>query len=388
MAQVGQTAMKRPGFRVRPLLVFWHRWFGIFATLWLALMGITGSAVVYYGELDTWLNPDLRQVEVPDASRMPAAAWLDSAQQAYPERYVRFIDLPDAAGKSVRISMPARAGGAPSIEVYVDPYSAEVLGHREHDVVSLHPRYLMNFLYELHLDLHLGPLMVWFLGLVSLLWIIDHFAAAYLSFPKLKKWMASFRVRFRQGGHKTTFDLHRAGALWVWPVTLALAVSGVYFNWYEGFVRTVDAVSPVTPRAIFTLEEVEQPVFDPAISFPEAFDIAGQGAGDPEFDMASYNPRTAAYELRAYDPRDIDGYGRRMIVIGGEDGSLISDRHSTEGSAGDVFLAWQYPLHSGKAFGAVGRAIIFVSGILLSIVCITGIMIWARKRAARRKRRS
>lgn len=380
--------MKRPGLRVRPFLVFWHRWFGILAALWLGLMGITGSAVVYYEEIDSWLNSDLRRVEMAGEPAEPGA-WIEAAEQAYPDRYVRFIDLPDEPGKTVRIAMPPTSDDhAPSYEVYVDPYTATVLGHRQHDVVSLHPRYLMNFLYELHLDLHLGPLMMWFLGLVSLLWIVDHLAAAVLSFPVLKKWMASFRIRLGAGGHKTTFDLHRAGGLWMWPVTLALAVSGLYFNWYEGFTKTVDAVSPITPRAIFTLEALDEPVLDPRISLPEAFEIGRQGDASLTYDMATYNPRLAAYEMRAYDPRDIDGYGRRMIVVGGQDGALLSDRHSTEGSAGDVFLAWQYPLHSGKAFGAIGRFIIFVSGIVLTVLCVTGIMIWLRKRSARTRRKT
>jgi uncharacterized iron-regulated membrane protein len=77
-----------------------------------------------------------------------------------------------------------------------------------------------------------------------------------------------------------------------------------------------------------------------------------------------------------------------MIVVGGQDGALLSDRHRTEGSAGDVFLAWQYPLHSGKAFGAIGRFIIFVSGIVLTVLCVTGIMIWLRKRSARTRRKT
>ncbi|MBR9807769.1 MAG: PepSY domain-containing protein [Alphaproteobacteria bacterium] len=381
------SSIRRPGFRVRPLLVFWHRWFGLFAALWLALMAITGSAVVYYEELDSWLNPDLRQVEVITPA-LPPETWLGAAKAEYPDRFIRFVDLPDAPDKSVRIAMPyVEEGKGDEIEVYVDPYTAKVLGYRAHDVMSLQPRYLMNFLYGLHLDLHLGDAMFWFLGLVAFLWIFDHLVSLVLSFPVLRKWLASFRVRWRSGGHKMTFDLHRAGGLWFFPVTLMFAVSAVYFNWYTFFVSSVNAVSPVTQRAIFTLPTRETPDFGPPVSFADALAEAGAVEGRPGIDMASYNPWKGVYELRAYDPRDIDNYGRRMIVVDGESGSVLSDRHSAEGSAGDVFIAWQYPLHSGKAFGGVGRAIIFVSGIALFMLCVTGILIWWRKFKARAKRR-
>ncbi|WP_273240803.1 PepSY-associated TM helix domain-containing protein [Hyphomonas atlantica corrig.] len=379
---------KRPGLRVRPLLVFWHRWFGLFAALWLALMGITGSAIVYYDELDTWMNPDLQRVERGNAFA-PVSEWEATANAAFPDQFVRFVDFPESETRSARLSMSPRPGTtATDLEAYIDPYTAELLGTRAHDVVSLSPRYLMNFLYELHLDLHLGPMMVWFLGLVALLWILDHVAALILSFPNVKKWMASFKVRWGAGSHKVNFDLHRAGGLWFWPVTLVVAVSSLYLTWYEPFVRTVDAVSPITPRAIFSLPARETALYEPALDFSAAHTRVQSDSGHPDVDMASYNPRLGVYELRAFDPRDIDGYGRRMIVVDGESGDILSDRHSTEGSSGDVFIAWQYPLHSGKAFGTIGRIIIFASGFLVTLLCVTGIVIWAKKFRARRAKSS
>ncbi|GGZ39076.1 hypothetical protein GCM10011273_26850 [Asticcacaulis endophyticus] len=277
---------------------------------------------------------------------------------------------------------PYAAGEGGDIDVFVNPYTGQVLGSRTHED-GLGRRHLMNFVYGLHMDLHLGGAMVWFLGLVSLLWVIDHVVAAILSFPSLKKWTASFRVRFRGGGYKRTFDLHRAGGLWLMPITLILAVSGLYFNWYDGFVRTVDAISPTTPRAIFTVPALETPIHDPQVSFGQAMDVVNSVGDQSRIDLMAYNPAKGVYELRLYDPRDIDTYGRRLMVVDGRGGHLISDRHVTEGGAGDVFLAWQYPLHSGKAFGAFGRAVIFVSGLVLTCICVTGLLIWWRKRKAR-----
>lgn len=376
---------KRPNIRIRPLFVLWHRWFGILAALWLALMGLTGSAVVYYDELDVWLNQDLKKVE---ARSEPASVelWFAAARDQFPDRFIRFVDLPGAPDDSVRLSMPSLEDDS-EVEVFVDPYTAELLGSRSYDAAGLGPRNLMNFLYGLHLDLHLGDWMLWFLGLVAFFWILDHAVSVVLSFPTARKWAASFRVRWRKGRHKLTFDLHRAMGLWLWPVTLMFAVSGLYFNWYEHVVAAVDRVSPVTERAIFALPANDAADFAPQIDFDEAFTIAGRLEGAPEVDLASYNPWKAAYELRAHDVRDIDPYGRRMIVVEANSGKVLSDRHITEGTAGDVFLAWQYPLHSGKAFGGIGRAIIFVSGILVAILCITGIILWARKLGARRWRK-
>jgi uncharacterized iron-regulated membrane protein len=52
-----------------------------------------------------------------------------------------------------------------------------------------------------------------------------------------------------------------------------------------------------------------------------------------------------------------------------------------------VFLAWQYPLHSGKAFGWWGRGLIFLAGMSVSWLCVSGILIWWNKQRQRTMRR-
>jgi uncharacterized iron-regulated membrane protein len=55
-----------------------------------------------------------------------------------------------------------------------------------------------------------------------------------------------------------------------------------------------------------------------------------------------------------------------------------------EGTAGDIFVQLQFPLHSGEIAGLAGRIVISISGILVAVLSITGVLIWARKWRARR----
>jgi uncharacterized iron-regulated membrane protein len=226
--------------------------------------------------------------------------------------------------------------------------------------------------------------MLWFLGLVSLLWIIDHLISACISFTVLARWARSFRIRFTAGGYKTLFDLHRAGGLWLFPVTLMFAVSGLYFNWYDIVVRAVDQLSPLTPRYIFTLPDVEQRLLassiDPPIDMVAALKAARIAGGDAKVDMANFLPEKGVFEVRLFDPRDIDPYGRRLLVVDATSGEVRSDHHVTEGGPGNVFLAWMYPLHSGKAFGWPGRIVVFFAGVFLIGIVIAGVKMLLHKR--------
>ena len=89
--------------RVRQALLLWHRWFGLGAALWLLLLAITGSAITFYDELDTWLNPDLRVAPRATEGRGRPVT-LDQAvshvQRAVPGFQPWIIDLPNRPGET------------------------------------------------------------------------------------------------------------------------------------------------------------------------------------------------------------------------------------------------------------------------------------------------
>ena len=73
-----------------------------------------------------------------------------------------------------------------------------------------------------------------------------------------------------------------------------------------------------------------------------------------------------------------------LLTLDGVTGETLADQHAASGSAGDVFMLWQYPMRSGKAFGWPGRLIAFVSGIAFAWCCVSGLLLWRRKFKARR----
>jgi uncharacterized iron-regulated membrane protein len=351
-------------------------------------MAVTGVILVFYSELDQALNTDLYFVQ-PQGVPLPVSTWIESAENAKPNSYVKILHLPDGTDSAAILMLSPQPSltldhDHPS-QLFVDPYTAKILGEREPGELSLDRRNIMNVLYGLHMDLLLGEVMFLFLGLIAFLWLIDHIVSLLLSFPTLSKWRKSFRVRYSKGGYKRLFDLHRAGGVWLFPITMMFAVSSLYFIWYGPVVKLVDSVSPITPRHIFLLPNQELAQIDTRIDMAAAYNIAKQVGGGANVDMMRFFPLKNAYELRIFDPRDIDPHGRRMMVIDAFKGEVLSDRHITEGGAGTQFMAWQYPLHSGKGFGWPGRMLIFFSGLVLIVVIVTGVKIWLRKRIVHQK---
>jgi uncharacterized iron-regulated membrane protein len=75
--------------------------------------------------------------------------------------------------------------------------------------------------------------------------------------------------------------------------------------------------------------------------------------------------------------------GATVVWVDQYRGDILHRRDPRTISAGDTYLLWQFPLHSGEAFGLPGRLIILLSGLSLPLLYATGLWIWWRKRGAR-----
>jgi uncharacterized iron-regulated membrane protein len=374
--------------KLRPVLVLWHRWFGLIAAGWLLLLALTGSFIVFMDEADRAVNPDLRRVEATGAP-LPVQTLVDAVRAAQPGTFVDYLLLPAHPNDSVlAFNAPELTPGRPTQDhefrqIYLNPYTAEILGDRRFGEPGLDARRFSQFMYQLHMNLSLGPVATWLLGLLALLWVFDHIAAVLLSFPTARRWMDSFRVRWRSGSAKLTFDLHRAPGLWLFPITLMLAVTGLAVTWSQETDAAISTVSPITPFPTEALPSLPTPDYRPSVTIDQAMTIARAEADDARVFAVSTHPDKGFYWVRLKDPRDLDEVGGRWVVVDFRDGRVLSDRHVREGSAGDAVKAWLFPLHTGHAFGWPGRILICLSGLVLSGFIVTGVMIFASRQRAR-----
>lgn len=172
------------------------------------------------------------------------------------------------------------------------------------------------------------------------------------------------------------FDLHRASGLWLFPVTLSLAVTGWTLTWHEESRALVRLVAPVSERLHYDFPE------RPAtrdIGLDAALAIAVRNTGSPA-DSVMLLPHEGVYGVRSFDPRDLDGMGRLWTYVAMEGGRIVGQRHDNGQGPGDAFFAWQYPVHSGKAFGLAGRLAVLAGGIATMALCVTGLWLWLRRR--------
>ncbi len=67
----------------------------------------------------------------------------------------------------------------------------------------------------------------------------------------------------------------------------------------------------------------------------------------------------------------------------GSGARLVGDPQPWKGTAADIFVQAQFPLHSGRILGLPGRILISFMGVVVAMLSVTGVIIWWRKRASR-----
>ncbi|MEO9600396.1 PepSY-associated TM helix domain-containing protein [Parasphingorhabdus sp.] len=358
-------------------LKLWHRWFGILIGGWLILLAITGMAIAWYDELDIALNPDLRQTEISHHTPVPLDMIVANAKAALPGLSVNNALLAPETGYTHwligRQALPD--GSMRAMQVFVDPGSGTVEGWRESGALRFDRHHLLDLLYGLHTELLAHEVGATIVGIIGLFWLFDHFFALPLAFPNRQKWQDAFRIAGRKGGLRRLFDWHRAKGMWLWLLTFTIALTGVTLSFPNASRELVQPLSPISGRLHETMPETDDEIgigIDDAISRVTA-DIS-------QVHSVRIFPAVGQYAVRTYDDRDPDNQGRLWTYISMKDGTITGNRHDIGESGGDLFFAWQYPLHSGHAAGIVGRLIVTLVGLMTLLLCYSGLrLVWRRR---------
>ena len=88
------------------------------------------------------------------------------------------------------------------------------------------------------------------------------------------------------------------------------------------------------------------------------------------------------------DDHGAGGVGHRTLYLDGQNGRILGEREPWKGTAADIFVQAQFPLHSGRILGVPGRILISLTGVVVAALSVTGVVIWLKKRKARVGRRA
>lgn len=389
-----------------------HRWTGLVLLPFLLLVGLTGSLLPFHRELDRALSPGLLTVGVPAGrAALDPLALREQVLARHPELSIDSVPLArEVANQALVFQVQGRDATLAYDELYVDPYTGRELGTRMWGDLSQGRVNLVPFLYRLHYSLGTGDAGRAVLGIVALLWTLDCFVGACLTLPLRPprrdctpdrrgsggwpNWMQAWRIRVGSGWYRFSFDLHRAAGLWLWAMLFVIAWSAVSFNLSAVYRPVMGALFGAWEPAMAAASRGPAPDqtsldWDQARSRARALmaKLAVRERFVVERESAlSFDRGARAWRYAVISDLDVSQrLGATQILFDADSGALLASHLPTGRNSAQTVTTWMTNLHTARTAGLPMRMVVSATGLLVSALCVTGAVIWARKRAGRQK---
>lgn len=358
--------------RMREAWLQVHLWLGLTLGLVGALLGISGSLLVYDDALDGWLHP-ARHAITASAAALTMPQYAKRAEDAVGAgARATGVRLPDLEPGPVVVFVRAPGGGAGFQRVYLDPPNGTVL-----DVAS--GTDLLGWLHNFHGSLALRD---WYgreiVGAVGIAMLISALTGLYLWWPRGRWRNAIFGFR---KGFDLPRNLHYTFGIWGLVLLALLSFTGIVISFPEAS-RTVVAMFGDVSRSPRTLQasgqtgrrlDADAVVRIAQGSMPQATPV---GMGFPQ------GP-TGVFRVSLREPGDTTSRSGTAVFVDPVTGAIVHRTERATRTAGDGFLLWQRLLHEGGWLGGVGAAVTFAGGILPPLLMVSGLLMWLRGRRRR-----
>ena len=349
----------------RRVLLFCHLWAALIASVFLLLLGVTGSFIAYEREIDHLVNRRLIEVQ-PNGQPLALGelfAGLEKAHPGFRVTEILFSQRPDSAYE-VYLDPGGEVEGS---VVTVDQYTGRVLGDAR--TASRFVNSVHQFHTHLLMDKHREAAKL-IVGIASIFLL-------FLSCSGIILWWRRklFTINWGGRGKRINFDLHNVLGIFCSLFLFCFALTGIALTW-DGAVNNL--ISKVMPSGDMPKRPRLPAPPDGTIALgPDAILAAARAVlPGAEIDSLSIHPG-APVDLRMKFPEDRTPIGRSRVWLDPYTGKALSVWSTRTAPVGfKLSRMWIREIHTGDIGGWPTQLLACVVSLALPILTITGTLIW------------
>jgi uncharacterized iron-regulated membrane protein len=224
---------------VRKALFQVHLWSGLGAGVYLLLISVTGSVLVYRNEVFRAATP-APIVVTASGERLAEDQLKEAAVRPYPGWTASSVSRPRNPSQAVEITLTFEGREKRRL---IDPYSGKDLG----DAVPLALSVAFSLL-DLHDNLLAGTTGRLVNGFGALSLIALCLTGAIIWWPGIAKWRRSLWPDWKANWRRVNWSLHSTLGLWFFLIVLLWGVTGAYLCFPGWFNDWADTIEPLTPE--------------------------------------------------------------------------------------------------------------------------------------------
>ena len=228
--ELGDDTAARLRPRTRHLLARIHTWIALGLSVYIVVLSVSGSAVVFRREFNQWLVP--RTVESTEGVRLTGDTLAQALAAAYPGHAVVEFREPQRENRPVFVALE-RDGQR--IDRLFDPFAVKDLGSTFPPVLQA-----VEWLVDLHDNLLAGETGRLLNGMGGALFMVLILTGGWLWWPGWRHILRSLKVGKPQASRRFTLQLHSVLGILSFALLFVWALTAIYFAFPEPFEGTVD----------------------------------------------------------------------------------------------------------------------------------------------------
>jgi uncharacterized iron-regulated membrane protein len=373
----------------------WHFYAGLLVIPFMILLAVTGAIYLLKDELNSLFYADLLHVEAQAGEFLPPSAIVAAAVEAKAGSVTAYI-APTTPDSSAVVTVRTELGKQ---RVYVDPYSAAVLGTMSDSGFANTP--FMKLVRKIHSLECFGWVANRVIELVAGWAIVLVVSGIYLWWPRGRD-VGTFKIR--SGTKRRPFwrDLHAVTGLYTGFFIIFLAITGLpwsgfwgdkvntYANqaglgyptgyWEDVPVSTIPMQEAMT-QVNWTLENAPMPQSTPtgqvAFGLDQAvalFDRMGIARG---YVVDLPQGPEGVYTASVY-PDKVSA--ERIIHLDQYSGKVLFDAGFADlGPVGQA-IEWGVSVHMGQEFGRINQLVMLAACFAIVLMSVSAVAMWWQRR--------
>ncbi|ACT93460.1 PepSY-associated TM helix domain protein [Dyadobacter fermentans DSM 18053] len=349
-----------------------HSWLGLFTGIFLILLGLSGSVLVFRTELDQYFNAELLHVTPVDH-----AATDQVLKRCYENITSRYPNLDGIAW----VNPDAEPADAYNFRIYFndtrlftydlglisfDPHTGAVL--REGPSSEFTPSFI-EWLFQFHFSFQLGipgAALTAFFGITMLLSLIT----GAIVYRKMLWRVICFRVKINRKNWRTiSSDLHRIVGVWSLLLNAVIFFTGFWMNLFAFKAKTWENEQVATrPNTLMAAS--------PDRMYREA--LAAMPDLQPTYVYLPTQP-ARKFEVRGYAAGESRIWGSSNSVrVDQQTGEIVQVTRLADKPLGERIEATFFPLHVGNFGGIAVKILYAIIGLTPGLLAVTGFLLWWR----------
>ena len=346
-----------------------HKYSGITLGILLFLSALSGVGISFREELMPIVYKDLFAIQAQETPLLTHELYTKAQAHLGETKKITNIYGAEDKAEAYLILYKTPEASFPSM-LTINPYTGVVVGE-----MSMIKNFFAILLF-MHSNLFLGKIGSYIVGITGVILIFFVISGIYIWLPKKDGIWHKIQRSFQFSKHHLVQKLHHTLGLSFSVILLISAITG----FLTIFDLSYQIMRPVRGEAV-RVDDMER---KSECSYEEQLSVVKNMTPKMEKNLISIHFCTVKNGLMKvsyglHNRNFLDGYGR--IVVDPKTNQTLQEANSEKDpSSWNIKRLTIYPIHTGEYLGMFGRVIVFISGLALMTIFITGLMLFFKRR--------